>query len=208
MKAKTGLGLMVLLVGLGTALGLFVPVQSASAHHILGRPGYSLNEDSNTPPSVTIETQAGGYALTYMVFPDIPRPQSPGRINFYAAHLGSGKPYPGKVKFLARLDSWKTWFGINDHMETIGVQSLDDAVFRQGVLFGPAGDYIITAEFEVDGKVHQVDFPMRVGIPDTIGPIGFAVGALFVFLIGFGFVQRRRALTGKIREHHDKETPS
>ena len=204
MKVNAGLGLMALLLG----LGLFVPLQSPLAHHVLGRPGYSLNEDSNTPPSVTVETQAGGYALTYMVFPDIPRPQSQGRINFYAAHLGSGKPYPGKVKFLVRLDSWQSWFGINDHMETIGVQSLDDAVFRQGVVFGPAGDYIVTAEFNVDGNVHQVDFPLRIGIPDTIGPIGISVGALFVFLIGFGLVQRRRALTGKIREHQGKETPS
>jgi len=188
-------------------LALLLPLQSAEAHHILGRPGYSLNEDSNTPPSVQVETQAGGYALTYMAFPDIPRPQSPGRINFYAARISDGKPYPGKVKFLVRLDSWMTRFGIRDHTETIGVQSPDDAVFRQGVYYGPAGDYIITAEFEVDGEVHRVEFPLRVGIPDTIGPIGTAVGLMFVLLIGFGLVQRRRSLTGKIRAHHEKESP-
>ena len=29
------------------------------AHHVLGRPAYSLNEDSNTPPSMQVETQIG-----------------------------------------------------------------------------------------------------------------------------------------------------
>lgn len=199
MTRKTGLGLLLLVCG------FVMPWQGASAHHVLGRPSYALNEDSNTPPSVQIETQAGGYTLTYMVYPDIPRPGSPGRINFYAKKISDGKPYPGKVKFLVRLDSWKTWFGIDDHTETIGIQSLDDAVFRQGVYFGSAGDYIITAEFAVDGQRHQVEFPLRVGIPATVGPIGIGVGAVFVLLIGFALIQRRRAMIGKIRDHHDKE---
>ena len=45
---------------------LSVPVQ---AHHVLGRPSYSLNEDSTTPPSMQVETQIGDYYITYMVFP-------------------------------------------------------------------------------------------------------------------------------------------
>ena len=35
MKVNAGLGLMALLLG----LGLFVPLQSPLAHHVLGRPG-------------------------------------------------------------------------------------------------------------------------------------------------------------------------
>jgi len=193
---------LLLLVG-GLLMPWLMPGQSATAHHILGRPSYSLNEDSNTPPSVTVETQAGGYALTYMVYPDLPRPGAPGRINFYAKRLADGAPFAGKVKFLVRLDSWLTWFGVDDHTETIGVQSIDDAVFRQGVYFGSAGDYIISAEFKVDDAVHRVDFPLRVGIPSAVGPIGILIGGAFILLIGFALVQRRRALTGKVRDHRD-----
>ena len=51
--------------------------QSASAHHVLGRPAYSLSEDSNTPPSLAIETQIGDFFVTYMVFPAFPRAEEP-----------------------------------------------------------------------------------------------------------------------------------
>jgi len=44
----------------------------AQAHHVIGRPAYNLNEDSNTPPSIQMETQIGDYFVTYMVFPAFP----------------------------------------------------------------------------------------------------------------------------------------
>jgi hypothetical protein len=56
-------------------------ISPAYAHHVLGRPSYSLNEDSNTPPSMQIETRIGNYFVTYMVYPAFPKPGEPGRIN-------------------------------------------------------------------------------------------------------------------------------
>jgi len=47
-------------------LHVCLPVQ---AHHVLGRPSYSLSEDSTTPPSMQVETQIGDYYVTYMAFP-------------------------------------------------------------------------------------------------------------------------------------------
>jgi len=41
----------------------------AVAHHVLGRPAYALNENSNTPPSMQLETVIGDYFVNYMVFP-------------------------------------------------------------------------------------------------------------------------------------------
>jgi len=78
---KTALGLILLFI---TSL----PV-STQAHHVLGRPAYSLNEDSNTPPSMNIETQIGDYLVTAMVYPAFPRAGESGRINLYAVHLDS-----------------------------------------------------------------------------------------------------------------------
>ncbi len=59
-------------------------VDVAEAHHILGRPAYSLNENSNTPPSMQVETMIGDYFVNYMVFPAFPRSKEPGRIHLYA----------------------------------------------------------------------------------------------------------------------------
>ena len=171
----------------------------AGAHHVLGRPAYSLNEDSNTPPAMQVETRIGDYFVTYMVFPAFPRPGRPGRINLYASRVDDGTPFQGKVAFLVRGTSWLSWLGIGGKSHRLGLQPPDDNVFRQGFLLEAAGDYIISARFEADGEPYVIDFPLRIGEPPPIGPIGIAVGALVIVLLTVNIVQRRRSMTGKIR---------
>ena len=176
-----------------------LPANTAVAHHVLGRPSYSLNEDSNTPPAMQAEVQIGDYLVTYMAFPAFPRPKEPGRINLYASRLDDGEPYDGKVTFMVRNDSWLSWFGVGDAGDKLGRQPPDDNVFRQGYLFDQAGDYIISAEFQADGELYVIDFPLRIGEPAPIGPMGIVVGVLITVLVTVSVVQRRRAMTGKIR---------
>ena len=183
---------------LTTALWL-LPVDFAAAHHVLGRPGYSLNEDSNTPPSVQGETRIGDYIVTYMVFPAFPRPGEPGRINLYATRIDDGTPFQGKVAFTARGDSWLSWLGVGAKTGTLGLQPPDDNVFRQRYLFNRAGDYIIAAELQAGDEPHVLEFPLRIGGPPRIGPIGIAVGMALIALVTVSVIQRRRSMTGKIR---------
>ena len=193
------------------ALVIFVscvlPLEFAAAHHVLGRPSYSLDEDSNTPPAVQVEAVVGDYTATYMVFPDVPRPGRNGRLNLYLSHNGGGAPFAGKVTFKVRNDSWFSWLGYRPHQSDLGVQSSYDNVFRQGVHFEAAGTYIVSISFEAGGTPYEIDFPLQVGEPSSIGPISIAVAVLVVALAGFTIVQRRRALTGKIRGAHDEGQP-
>jgi len=172
----------------------------ALAHHVLGRPSYSLNEDSNTPPSMQMETQIGDYFVNYMVYPAFPRPNEPGRINLYVNHLDGSAPFAGKVTFRVRDDSW-----FSRHEETIGEQAPDDNVFRQGFVFSKKGDYIITAAFEADGQPYLIDFPLRIGQPSPVGPLGISVAVLLSVLIGVSLIQRRRLMRGKIRAAHEEQ---
>jgi len=172
----------------------------AYAHHVIGRPAYSLNEDSNTPPSMQVETQVGDYFITYMVFPAFPRPNEPGRINLYAKRIDNDKPFQGEVSFTVRDDSW-----FNKREERIGVQKVYDNVFRQRFMFREAGDYIITAKFEDHGVPYIIDFPLRIGQPSRIGVIGALVGVMTVVLITVNVYRRRRLLGEKIRDAaHDR----
>lgn len=175
----------------------------ASAHHVLGRPSYSLNEDSNTPPAMQAEVQTGDYLVTYMAFPAFPRPGKPGRISLYVRRTDDGTPFQGKVAFKVRNSSWLSWLGIGGGSHRLGLRPPDDNVFRQGFLFEKAGDYIITAEFEAGGEPYVIDFPLRIGEPPPIGPIGIAVGALAIVLLAVNIIQRRRSMTGKIRGAHE-----
>ena len=174
----------------------------ADAHHVLGRPSYALNEDSNTPSAMQMETQIGDYFINYMVFPAFPRPNEAGRVNLYIRKLDGGPAYEGKVEFSVRDDSWASWLGFGANKEKLGAQVIDDHVFRQGFMFRARGAYIITASFKDADTPYTVDFPLQVGAPSPYGPIGIATGIVVLFLLGISLIQRRRALSGQTRDAH------
>jgi len=170
------------------------------AHHIIGRPAYSLNEDSNTPPSMEVETQVGDYDIRYMIFPAFPQPGKVGRINLYLRRLDDGTPYDGEVSFTVRDDSW---FGGKE--EPLGRQRQDERVFRQGFVISQAGDYIVTARFSAGGEPYIIDFPLRIGNPSSVAPVAIGVGLLIAFLAAISIIQRRRLARDKIRLAHEAE---
>lgn len=179
-------------------IGIFhMPV--SEAHHVLGRPAYSLSEDSNTPPSMQVETQVGKYFVTYMAFPAFPKPKEAGRVNLYASRIDNGQTYKGEVTFKVRDDSW-----FSSKEETLGKQQIDDGVYRQGFIFNDSGDYIITAEFESDGEPYVIDFPLRIGDPLPVGPIGISVGIILLALVSVNVMQRRRLQRLQAQRHHAK----
>ena len=170
------------------------------AHHVLGRPAYSLNEDSNTPPSMQVETQIGDFFITYMIFPAFPKAGERGRINIYATRIDNGDAYNGEVTFSVKDDV----FMGNKNAEILGSQRPDDSVFRQGFEFSSDGDYIITAEFSSGGEPYTIDFPLRIGAPASVGPIGIAVAAIVLVLLGVNIIQRKRLLHSKLRNAHEE----
>jgi len=169
-----------------TIFCLFMITQSF-AHHVLGRPAYSLNEDSNTPPAIQIEMYVGDFNISYTVFPAFPKPGDSGRINFHAAHVDTDKSYIGNVTFKVKTDSW-----FSSDSEVLGVQQNDDYIYHQEFVFSEEGHYIVTAEFQ-DGDVpYLIDFPLKIGSPTTIGTYGaYAAIVFFVLLIASTLNQKR-----------------
>jgi hypothetical protein len=184
---------------LTTVLACVLPGSAALAHHVLGRPSYSLNEDSNTPPSMQVETQIGDYFVTYMAFPAFPRPNEPGRVNLYARHLDTGRPFLGEVTFTVVDDNW-----FETREELLGRQPPDDNVFRQGFEFRTEGFFVIRAEFQSDGQPYLIDFPLRVGDPLPIGPVGVTVGLILVVLVAVNIIGRRRLARSRFRANAAK----
>ncbi|MCW9048240.1 MAG: hypothetical protein OQK46_09205 [Gammaproteobacteria bacterium] len=179
----------------------FLLLSEVSAHHVLGRPAYSLNEDSNTPPSMQVETQIGDYFLTYMVFPAFPKPGENGRINVYASRIDNGDPFAGEMSFTVRNDDWFD----EPNEEHIGTQQMYDGVFRQGFLFKEDGNYIITAKFKSDGEPYLIDFPLQIGESSSMGPIGLALGIIIFALITVNIIQRKHLIREKIRTNREQQ---
>jgi len=179
------------------------------AHHILGRPSYSLNEDSNTPPSMQAELQAGSYDVLYMAYPAFPKVNERGRINIHASHIVTGVTYTGDMTFRAMRDSWfpKEWFPEEwfiSESELLGVQKIDDGVFRQGFVFDKDGDYTILAEFSEGEHTHIMNFPLRVGVPPLIGPAGYAVIFVIAVLFVASISNRKKLERQRIKRHHSE----
>lgn len=172
-------------------------INNVFAHHVLGRPSYSLGADSNTPPSMQIETQIGEFYVTYMAFPAFPKPNQNGRVNLYAARIDNGNTFDGKVTFKVKDDSW-----FNSKEEVLGTQNIDDGVYRQGFIFKKSGNYIVTAEFESGGEPYIIDFPLQIGEPNSIGPIGISVVVIILVIVGVNISQRRRMQRMKAQQHH------
>ena len=149
-----------------------------------------------------METRIGDYFVTYMVFPAFPRPQKPGRINFYVKHNRGETPFQGMVTFKMRDNSWLSWLQGGGQAATLGTQPPADNVFRQGFVVPEKGEYIITAAFENGGQQHNVEFPLRVGTPT---PVGYIFALLLLGLIALAVIQRRRSMTGKLRSLHDSD---
>lgn len=174
------------------------------AHHVLGRPAYSLNEDSNTPPSMQVETQIGSFYVTYMVYPAFPKPGERGRVNVYASRIDNGDSYNGEMSFTVKND---VMFG-DENKESLGTQNIDDGVYRQGFVFKENGDYIITASFESDGEPYTIDFPLQVGESATMRPVLVALGLIVFVLISVNVLQRRRLMRDKIRSTREDKGES
>lgn len=182
--------------------GLLMASYSVQAHHVLGRPSYSLGSESNTPPSAQVETQIGDYYVTYMVFPAFPEPNQPGRVNLYISRIDNGEPFQGRVTFNIINDGW-----FSNQQELLGIQEVDDNVYRQGFEFNEDGDYIIRAEFLPDGELYKIDFPLQIGEKELLGPIGTGVAVILIVLSGVNIMQRKKLVTARIKSAH-KASPN
>ena len=186
-------------VRLAVSLFCLLAVTQSFAHHVLGRPSYNLNEDSNTPPTAQIEVLMGDYDISYTVFPAFPKPQQAGRINFHAAHIDTNKSYTGKVTFKVKDDNW-----FSSRSEILGIQNHDDFIFHQEFVFKDEGYYIITAEFHEGETPYTIDFPLRVGSPISLGTIGtYLALALFILLLSTTLNQNRLQRI-RTKRHHSE----
>lgn len=172
---------------------------AAYAHHVLGRPSYSLSEDSTTPPAMQVETQIGKYFVTYMAFPAFPKANESGRVNLYVRKIADDTPYTGEVTFYVKDDSW-----FSSKQEKIGQQQPDDNVYRQGFVFKENGQYIIRASFHADGEPYDIDFPLQIGSSSPFGLLGGLVILLIITVIAGNLLIHKKIARRKIKQHQQE----
>ena len=177
--------------------------ESFRAHCVAGRETglpvivHTRNADAETATILQEESGAGALRGVIHCF------SATRDFAMTALDLGFYISLSGIVTFSARQDSWAPW--LDTGKVTLGRQPIDAAVYRQSYKFKEAGDYLISAEFAVDGEPHILDFPMRVGAPALFGPTGIIVAGVAFILLCVTLLQRRRSMTGRIRSTREQQ---
>lgn len=175
---------------------------ACQAHHVLGRPSYNLDEDTTTPPALELESQIAHFYVSFMAYPAIPDPHEHGRINVHISDTEQSKPYVGEVTFKARYDSY-----FKNGETLLGQQSIDDSVYRQGFVFEEPGNYIISAEFNENGKQYRVDMPLTVGEPGVMNSAALTITIVTLLLFAFSIYKRRQLHRLQARQYHQRQPP-
>jgi len=178
-------------------LGVVALQSRAHAHEVAGQPSHVLSEDPDAPPSVQMQTRIGQFDVAITAFPAFLKPDERGMVNLHASRIDDGQPYAGEVTFKVRDDSlFSNW------EQTIGTQQTHDDHFSQDFVFKDEGHYIIRAEFEADGEPYNVNLPLTIGTPLSLGTIGAVGGAILIALVTVNLVQRRRLQHVQAARHH------
>ena len=174
---------LILWIGASALINVSSP---AWAHHVLGRPAYSLNENSNTPPTIQLEVQIGLYLVTVTAFPAFPKVAEESRMQLYATRLDNGDPFLGEVTFFVRNDRW--W---DNSKELLGKQHSMDGIYRQAMVFSEEGDYLVTAHFDAQGEPYDIDLPIRIGNPVGYLPLLLTMAVIGIILLVLAIKKRR-----------------
>jgi len=181
-KAKLSKNLIVSKNLLFMSFLLIVLTMPVRAHHILGIPHYSYNEDYPQTPVLTYRVEMGSHEVKMTSFPGKPRPGESCNFHVYIKHLSSGELFQDSVTLTVLLDRM-----IGEDSVVYGpIQAkLEEAIFKFYPLFKEEANYITRIEYFADGEPMIIDLPIVVGEPGSPWKVLAGVGAgVILFLVG------------------------
>jgi len=158
--------------------------RSAVAHHILGIPHYSYDEDYPQTPVLTMQAEAGPYEIRMTAYPGVPTPGEPCYLNTYIRNRDSDMPYDGPVSLTVTRDRV---FGPDPIVYGPTAAELSEAVYKFYPTFPVEASYTASLQLDVEGETWTVAVPVTVGEPvSPWGPLALA----FAGLVLIGLVVR------------------
>ncbi len=181
------------------ALLVVAPVGSVHAHHILGIPHYSYDEDYPQTPVLTYRVEAGDYDVKMTGYPGKISPGQRCSIHLYIHRKSTGELLDTPVTMTVSRDRM---FLADPVVYGPMVGRLDERIYKFHPRFEEESDYLVRVEFEADGAPWTIDLPMVVGEPGSPAMVvGIVLAALAGFLVVIRAVRikRGRRATGGSR---------
>jgi hypothetical protein len=153
----------------------------AAAHHILGIPHYSYDEDYPQTPVLTYQVEAGSYDVKMTGYPGRPAPGDRCSLHLYIHRKSTGELLNVPVTMTVTRDRM-----FLDDPVVYGPMTaeLEERVYKFHPRFEEEADYLVRVEFEADGAPWMIDLPMVVGEPGSpLVVLGASLGAIVMFLV-------------------------
>ncbi len=151
------------------------------AHHILGVPHYSYDEQYPQAPVLTYLVATGPYEVRMTGYPGRPSPGERCSFNIYIRRAGDASPFDGQVTMRVLRDRL---IGRDPVVYGPVEAALEEAVYKFYPRFDEVSNYIVRVEFEADGAPWTIDLPIVVGEPGSPWTVlGGVVAGLALFLI-------------------------
>ena len=176
---------------------LFVAVSSpAFAHHILGIPHYSYDENYPQTPVLTYHAELGPLEMKLTGYPGNPKPGEACSLHVYLRRLDGGAPFDAPVTLSIMRDRF-----LGDDPVVYGpiTAQLEESLYKFYPRFEEEANYIVRVEYEVEGVPWIIDLPMVVGEPGSpwavVGSVAAALAAFLVVVRAARIKMKRQAKT-------------
>jgi len=166
---------------LGAAL-----VTPVAAHHAVGRPTYAVADEGGIA-TIQIALHIGAYAVQCVASPAFPQPAQAAEVLLQIKRADDGQPYTGVVRFYLHGDGW-----FADPARLVGERSGAQGRYRQTLVFGSQGGYIVSANFSSEGRPYSIEFPIQVGPARSYFTLLVAIATLAGLLLLLRVVAWRR----------------
>ena len=173
------------------ALLILLWPQDAGAHHILGLPHYSYQENYPQVPTLEYPAVSGPYDILMTSYPGKPTPGEAANVAFYVKNRDTGEPYdrPLTVRVLRTYT-----FGSNSELVPATKVRPFDKTHKLTVTFPDDGEFVVELSLQVEGQLEVIPFLLVAGEPTSAMSVLIAVGVgLVVFFVVVRAVRIKRA---------------
>ncbi len=182
---------------------VLVPVDPASAHHILGLPHYSYKENYPQRPTLEYPATTGPYEVLLTSYPGVPVPGEPANLALYIKNVETDTVYTETIT--VRVLQTST-FGDNVLIMPPTTRTPFDNEYKYYVTMPEDGEYIVELSMPVEGRVEVIPFLIVAGHPTAMGSMVLAVsvGVVVLFVAVRAFQKKRE----RRRRSLSEPTPS
>ncbi len=189
------------IAALVVVFSMFVSVENAGAHHILGLPHYSYKENYPQRPTLEYPAHTGPYDVLLTSYPGSPVPGEAANLAFYIKNRETGSVYSQPIT--VRILQTST-FGDNTVVQPAMTREPFDNEYKFHVTFPLEAEYVIELSMPVEGRVEVIPFLMIAGQPTATGSVVAAGAGGFVLL----FVVARAVQKKKARRRANAVNPN